>query len=129
MGVVDCWAHQMNLVVGDLLKLKLPFLEAIPLSLEIVKWFNNHLFALDVFQKEQRLMYSGKVYLLILPALTHWTCHYLSSLCILKVMSSLQIVCIHYREELIMCVGKEKRLQEKTAEILAIQSFWANMIL
>lgn len=47
--VLVCWAHQMNLVVGDLLKLKLPFLDAIPLSLEVVKWFNNHSFALDGF--------------------------------------------------------------------------------
>jgi len=37
MIVVLCWAHQINLIVGDILHLKLDFLHAISLSLEVIK--------------------------------------------------------------------------------------------
>jgi hypothetical protein len=32
--VLVCWAHQINLIVGDFLWLKLPFLKSIPLALD-----------------------------------------------------------------------------------------------
>jgi hypothetical protein len=62
--------HQINLIVGDFLRLKLPFLESIPLALDIVKWFNNHGAALALLQSEQRFTYQGKVFVLILPVIT-----------------------------------------------------------
>ena len=42
-----CWAHQMNLVVGNFLNLKADFRQITALALDVVKWFNNHGQALD----------------------------------------------------------------------------------
>ena len=75
MIVLVCWAHQINLIVGDFLRLKLPFLESIPLALDVVKWFNNHGAALALLQTEQRLTYHGKTFALILLVITRWTAH------------------------------------------------------
>jgi hypothetical protein len=42
-----CWAHQMNLIVGDFLSLNADFCRIIALALDVVKWFNSHGQALD----------------------------------------------------------------------------------
>lgn len=129
--VLVCWAHQINLVVGDLLKLKLPFLTSVSKSLEIVKWFNNHNFALYVFQEEQKITYQGKTWSLILPAITRWTCHYLSSSRLIKVSSALRLVCIRHRPELLICAGKDQKSQDKAAEVLEIvgdAQFWQDLV-
>jgi hypothetical protein len=47
--ILLCWAHQINLIVGDLLCLNIPFLECVPEALEIIKWTNNHSRALGIF--------------------------------------------------------------------------------
>jgi hypothetical protein len=70
MIVLMCWAHQINLIVGNFLWLKLPFLESIPLALDVVKWFDNHGAALALLQTEQRFTYHGKIFALILPVIT-----------------------------------------------------------
>ncbi|KAH7922722.1 hypothetical protein BV22DRAFT_1106461 [Leucogyrophana mollusca] len=44
----DCWAHQLNLVVGDYFKLKLSFLETAEKANTVIKWFNNHSRALGI---------------------------------------------------------------------------------
>ncbi|KIK74275.1 hypothetical protein PAXRUDRAFT_836014 [Paxillus rubicundulus Ve08.2h10] len=39
--VIDCWSHQVNLIVGDIFKIKGIFAKIIDDALEVVKWFNN----------------------------------------------------------------------------------------
>ena len=43
MIILVCWAHQINLVVGDLLGLNHELIQVIKMVLEIIKWFNAHL--------------------------------------------------------------------------------------
>jgi hypothetical protein len=47
--IILCWAHQINLIVGDFLSLKTGFLSCIPDALEVIKWFNSHSRALGLF--------------------------------------------------------------------------------
>ncbi|THU83160.1 hypothetical protein K435DRAFT_571524, partial [Dendrothele bispora CBS 962.96] len=75
--VLDCWAHQVNLIVGDFIKLKVPLIRAADKALELIKWFNNHSFALGLLRQEQTF-YRFAVLVLILPVLTRWTSHYLA---------------------------------------------------
>ncbi|KIK76263.1 hypothetical protein PAXRUDRAFT_110784, partial [Paxillus rubicundulus Ve08.2h10] len=75
--VVDCWAHQINLIVGDIFKIKHHFVQIINDTLEVVKWFNNHGQALGLLQDAQMAKF-GQILALILPVLTRWTSHYLS---------------------------------------------------
>jgi hypothetical protein len=65
-----CWAHQINLIVGDILRLKLNFLQAISLSKEVIKWFNGHDNTLTLLCTEQKLTFDGKFFALILPGVT-----------------------------------------------------------
>jgi hypothetical protein len=75
--IILCWAHQINLIVGDYLALKLPFQDCVPKVLNVIKWMNNHSRALGLFWQEQLYTYR-KVLVLILPVLIRWTAHYLS---------------------------------------------------
>jgi hypothetical protein len=40
--IILCWAHQINLIVGDYLALKLPFQDCVPKALKVIKWMNSH---------------------------------------------------------------------------------------
>lgn len=60
---------QINLIVGDIFKLKGFFIAIIDDALEVVKWFNSHSQALSLLQSVQ-LHKLGKILALILPVLT-----------------------------------------------------------
>ncbi|THU90830.1 hypothetical protein K435DRAFT_910345, partial [Dendrothele bispora CBS 962.96] len=75
--VLDCWAHQINLVVGDVIKVKVPLIRAADMALELIKWFNNHSVALGLLRHEQTT-FQLVVLVLVLPVLTRWTSHYLA---------------------------------------------------
>jgi hypothetical protein len=50
--IIVCWAHQINLIVGDLLGLQIDFLSCVPKALLVIKWMNNHSCALGIFHRE-----------------------------------------------------------------------------
>jgi hypothetical protein len=111
MIVLVCWAHQINLIVGDFLRLKLPFLKSIPLALDVVKWFNNHGAALALLQTEQRYTYHGKIFALILPVITRWTAHYLSVTRLLKVKGAVTSCCNRNKDVLLISAGTETKVK------------------
>ena len=47
--VILCWAHQINLIIGDYLALKLPFQNCVPKALVVIKWMNNYSCTLELF--------------------------------------------------------------------------------
>jgi hypothetical protein len=51
--ILICWAHQINLIIGDYLNLEINFLTCIPKALSVIKWMNNHSHVLGVFCWEQ----------------------------------------------------------------------------
>jgi hypothetical protein len=129
--ILVCWVYQINLIVGDFLQLKLPFLKSIPLALDIVKWFNNHGAALVLLQSEQRFTYQGKAFPLILPIITQYTAHYLSVPQLLKVKGAMTSCCIRNEDVLIISAGAEDRAKEKAQTILNIMgsaNFWADLM-
>lgn len=75
--VLVCWAHQINLIVGDYLSLWVDFLTCLPKAFLVIKWMNNHSRALGMLHWEQLQTYN-KTLSLILPVITWWTAHYLS---------------------------------------------------
>jgi hypothetical protein len=113
MIVLVCWAHQINLVVGDFLKLKLCFLDAVGLGLDVVKWFNNHSAALDLLRKEQVFTYEGKYFALLLPIVTRWTAHYLSVTRLLKVKDALKSCVSRKEDALVVCAGSKQEAKQK----------------
>ena len=59
MIMTVCWAHQINLVVGEFLLLKVEYRVVIALTLDVIKWFNNYNRALFYLRSEQILTYDG----------------------------------------------------------------------
>src|SRR6266478_7027949 len=50
--IILCWAHQINLIIGDYLTLRLPFQGCVPQALAVIKWMNNHSRVLELFCQE-----------------------------------------------------------------------------
>jgi len=115
--VILCWAHQINLVVGDFLVIRCTVTEDINRALEVIKWFNNHGTALALLQTEQALTFQGSFWALILPAITRWTAHYLAITRYLKIKPALQICWARNEYKLITCAGTKQDLQEKARVI------------
>jgi hypothetical protein len=57
MIILVCWAHQINLIVRDLLKVKTKLIEVIKTAIKIITWFNGHSAPLGWLQEEQQLTY------------------------------------------------------------------------
>jgi hypothetical protein len=118
MIMLLCWAHQMNLVIGDFLSLKADFRRIIALALDIVKWFNNHSKALDLLCTEQKLTYQGQSWALILPVITRWTAHYLSLTCLLKMEAAIRTCCSCHKPALLELPGRAADAKEAAAVVL-----------
>lgn len=120
--VILCWAHQINLIVGDYLGLKLPFQGCVPKALTAIKWMNNHSRALGLFRQEQLSTYQ-KSLVLILPVITRWTAHYLSLRRLLTVEKALRAAWLKHGETMIASVGAKS---DDKAKALAVQNIIEN---
>ncbi|KIM69305.1 hypothetical protein SCLCIDRAFT_78472, partial [Scleroderma citrinum Foug A] len=126
---LDCSAHQINLVVGDLFKLKSGYLTTIDKTTEVIKWFNNHSRALGLLRKEQLATYH-KILALIQPVITRWTCHFLSTQCLLETSSALRSCCIKDKKLLEICGGDRQQEKARAHEIIKTvldQNFWSDI--
>jgi hypothetical protein len=124
--ITVCWAHQINLIVGDYLGLRVDFLTCVPKALLVVKWMNNHSRALGLFRREQRQTFN-KVLSLILPVITRWTAHYLSLCWLLEVEIPLKSSWMKYGQDMIECTGPKADVQQKACDIRVIikdSQFW-----
>ena len=122
-----CWAHQINLVVGEFLSLKVEYRVVIALTLDIIKWFNNYNRALFYLRSEQILTYDGDFWALILPVITRWTAHYLSTIRLLKIEDAMWTCYWRYRTKLLEYPGRDA--DARTAgfavlETVEADSFW-----
>ncbi|KII90039.1 hypothetical protein PLICRDRAFT_76459, partial [Plicaturopsis crispa FD-325 SS-3] len=127
--VVDCWCHQVDLVVGDIFKAKGIFIEVVNEVLEVVKWFNNHSRALG-FLKEVTFQKLKCMLCLILPVLTRWTSHYLCVRRMLELQKPFRQLLIDFKEELLLCGGKTREAKDaanKVVKMLASESFWPRL--
>jgi hypothetical protein len=115
--IILCWAHQINLIVGDYLALKLPFQDCVPKALMVIKWMNNHSRALGLFRQEQ-LSTFHKVLVLILPVITRWTAHYLSLQRLLTVEKALRASWLKWSDTMIASAGSKS---DDKAKAIAVQ--------
>ena len=127
--VLVCWAHQINLIVGDYLSLRVDFLTCLPKAFSVIKWMNNHSRALGMLHREQLQTYN-KTLSLILPVITRWTAHYLSLRRLLDVEIPIKACWMKYSQEMIACAGPKFDVQQTAREIQAIiedPQFWAEV--
>ena len=128
---LDCSAHQVNLVVGDLFKLKSTYLTTVDKAIEVIKWFNNHSRALGLLRKEQLTTYH-KILALIQPVITRWTSHFLATRRLLETSSALRSCCIKEENLLETCGGDRQQDRFKAREIIKTVldlQFWNDITL
>ncbi|KAF5353605.1 hypothetical protein D9758_013785 [Tetrapyrgos nigripes] len=124
--VLDCWAHQFNLVVSNIFKLKLPVVKVTDQALE------SHSIALGLLNDEQSRINSAVVLILILPVLTCWMSHYLSMdhLLLLELPLRQMILIEPIKLALIKAAGQKRLAKAKAQQILRLlgrEDFWRNL--
>ena len=108
----------MNLVVGDIFKIKGSFIETINNALEVVKWFNNHSHALGILRDIQCQLHE-QPRSLILPVLTRWTSHFLSIRRLLQLEQAFKHMLAKVPEnDLITCAGSRAEMKNKARQVL-----------
>lgn len=127
-----CWAHQINLVVGDLLSLA-DISVTISEALEVIKWFNAHSTALDLLRREQLLTSPDRTVplALILPAITRWTAHFLAFSRLLFLAKAVQLCVMRHHDALLVCAGRAQDAKRKAQEVMDIvgdKEFWTKLI-
>ncbi|THH07907.1 hypothetical protein EW145_g3063 [Phellinidium pouzarii] len=127
--IADCWAHQIQLIVGDYIKANPEVAEAIDSTVMVIKWFMYHSYAPGIFNKEQLMTYSS-VLALIFPIITRWTAHFCAIARLLQVKKAMVIVVMKYETELVNSVGNKKETLDKARKVMEIiksGSFWDSL--
>lgn len=119
----------MNLVVGDYFKLKLVYEKYVNMALELIKWINNHLFALGQLRAHQELQRRIAL-ILVLPVLTRWTTHLLAMQRLLALRPFIEAMVASSRKLLVDSAGKTKEARQKAETVLSYvgdKDFWAGI--
>jgi hypothetical protein len=128
MIIVVCWAHQINLIVGDLLKVKDELIDVIKTTIEIITWFNGHSAPLAWLQDEQRLTYKTS-WIIFLPVVTRWLAHYHMCSRLLKIEKALHACWFRKADDIILKAGDaEKQARARTVlEPIGDPAFWKKL--
>lgn len=128
MIVILCWAHQINLIVGNFLSLKINALAVVGQALDIVRWFNNHRQPLAWLRAEQQMTYNGAFFALFLPVTTRWLAHYLTFSRLLKIKAAVKSCWCRW-EEMVECAGNVAKRQKarETLKLISDEAFWKKL--
>jgi len=118
MIVLVCWAHQINLIVGDFLKHNGDIMVIVQQALDIVNWFNGHGEPLEWLRREQILTYGGSFWALFSPVATRWLSHFLTFSRLLKVKSAMKSCYARYEEKLVQAAGPKVHLRTRAQNVL-----------
>ncbi|KAI0362751.1 hypothetical protein OH77DRAFT_1379925, partial [Trametes cingulata] len=130
---LDCWAHQINLLVGDFFKGRRGYAQVMDQAEEIIKWFNNHSRALAMLRLEQQHQYSGRTVSLLYPVATRWSSRFMTCVRLLEIETAVRCLVMSKLDQLVQLTPKGKNVmetaqkQEKTRGLLlsALESsFW-----
>lgn len=125
--ILVCWAHQINLVVGDFLSSRHEWLVVVKQATDIIVWFNNHSKALSWLRQEQQQTYSGRSWSLFLPIVTRWLAHYLTFVRLLKIKGAVKSCWSKWENEMILAAGPKPDARERAQQVLSViesQDFW-----
>ncbi|KAF5385054.1 hypothetical protein D9615_001008 [Tricholomella constricta] len=75
--VLDCYAHQINLIVGDYFKSNKDVLAYTDLATELIAWLRSKTLLLGLIRQSQ-IATHGRTLAIIRAVLTRWTAHYLA---------------------------------------------------
>ncbi|KAG6806668.1 hypothetical protein H0H92_010455, partial [Tricholoma furcatifolium] len=84
---------------------------------EVVKWFNNHSFALGMLNREQ-LDIRKVILALIIPVITRWTTFFCCLRRLLEVNKPLTVTASKYAEEILETIGPKQKAKDKAHQVL-----------
>ena len=125
--IADCWAHQVlhvlvsggalngdlillqiALILGDYYKTNALVATRMDTVVKVIKWFNNHSYALGLLNTEQKQTYN-KTLALIVPVVTCWTAQYCALSRLLETWKAIQVTVIKHEDDLMSSIGKKKK--------------------
>ena len=125
-----CWAHQINLVFGDMLGIQWVS-RTMRDAVDIVTWFNTHGVALELLREEQKISRPGATPLALLrPVQTRWTSHFTACNRLLRLQEDIQTCASRRRRRLIESVGTNTDAIVKAEQILDKihdNNFWKDL--
>ena len=95
MLFLPCFAHQVNLVVGEIFKESSDYREVSTKAIELVSFFNTSSYFLRKLREEQKSIYD-KVIALQHPCVTRWNSHYICFNSLVKTEIALKILVTKY---------------------------------
>ncbi|KAJ7735370.1 ribonuclease H-like domain-containing protein [Mycena metata] len=132
--VPPCWGHQVNLVVVEVLKLKVPCMAAIDEGTAIARWFTNHSRALGLVKEQEKLTERFKathrILTLIFPVISRWVYHFLAVRRLLTLSSAIRPLYLVDYDNLIRCAGTKRDAMDRAKAVLAPiddPQFWKNL--
>jgi hypothetical protein len=127
--IMDCIAHQINLLTGDLFKFDSQLKVIAGKALNIVNWWNNHSFA-NAHLKTKQLALYGKTIALTTPAETRWASHGKTYASLLKSSQALKALTVEMNAELLERSGNRTSDKQKALHVLGLiddRAFWSQL--
>ncbi|KAJ7495202.1 ribonuclease H-like domain-containing protein [Mycena latifolia] len=129
IATFECWAHQSSLITGNFLSIKVPWMGAAKLAIEVIKWFNHHGTALDLLRAQQQMSF-GHFLALILPIITRWVSQYCSLRRLKKLERAIRACVITQEQTLRLCAGRKQEQIDAAERVIGIvkdDGFWRNI--
>ncbi|KIJ08508.1 hypothetical protein PAXINDRAFT_88772 [Paxillus involutus ATCC 200175] len=117
--VLDCHAHQVNLIVGDYFKHNPQLLTHTDNATELITWLRSKTLVLTLI-RETQLLAGEKICAVIRAVLTCWTAHYLAYRRLLQLRQTLFAI-------IITGDAKAKAKATKMTELIKDTLFWIKM--
>ncbi len=128
-----CWGHQSSLLAGNYLTFPLHS-STMNAALEVVRWFNNHSSALELFQQAQLWTNPERTQplALILPALTHWTTHFQAASRLCALGPAMQACIMRNKDKLLEIAEKSQGDNSRATAMNVIKTiedaeFWKHL--
>ncbi|QRV77917.1 hypothetical protein RhiJN_05932 [Ceratobasidium sp. AG-Ba] len=123
---LDCWAHQLNLVLGDLFKIKSELVSSGSDAHRVVKWFLSHTRAFALLQGQQTKS-GGRAHSYILANITRWTSHCLSIQSLVDDEGPMRATVALYRKELERIGSGDRERATFVLDTVSRPEFWDNI--
>ncbi|PCH38738.1 hypothetical protein WOLCODRAFT_44498, partial [Wolfiporia cocos MD-104 SS10] len=110
---------KLCLILGDYYKQNPQVKSLVDEAILVIKWFNNHSYALGVLNEEQMSMYK-KSHALIMPVVTRWTSNFCALDRLLDIWKAIQMTSIKHEDRLVESVGQKHSAKTKATQVLAL---------
>lgn len=130
IGWLECWAHQIHLMTGNFLAISTDYMDAVSDANELIKWWNNHSYALAELWQHQLALNFSSLLVFLVAVTTRWLSNFCSLNRVLRLETAVRGCVLVAREKLRLAGGASAAAQEKAEQILAIcarESFWADL--